>query len=946
MVRDRLFLSLLLCVVCSMVHAAVPAGYYNRAVGKKDAELKTAMHEIIEPHTHIDYGANGTWVVFRTSDVRSDGSIWDMYSDIVRYFPDRGSHSEMHIEHSVPKSWWGEQSTFIYEASFDLHHLVPADASTNMSKSNHVLGEVAAPTFDNGVSKIGKATVGSKSLSAFEPHDEYKGDFARMYMYVVTCYQDYEWKSDGVYMFNSESYPTLNTYARELLMKWHRNDPVSIKEINRNDAVYATQNNRNPYIDFPLLAEYLWGDSIGRVFDAHIEERPYLVAPIHGDMIDMGVVMCGSTITYDLYIEGANLSAPLTLAWRNRAGIELDTDCIAVDVAEAGTTVQLSYTNTLLSGSLRDTLVISGGGMLRDVEVPVTLQSTPSFITLPPVDVTSTTALLRWVAMPEAESYRVELREGAGEATDLFISAYVEGSGYNKAIALYNGTKRAIELTDYAIARQHNGVGEFTDYWKLPNVTLDAGATYILVNSLCDNSELRGYADKFVPSSEYSPLNFNGNDAVALYHNGLLTDVVGEYGVAENWGKDVTLYRSYMTLGPTIHYNKVQWVEAPQNDFALLRSHRVSGIVSTPIIVVDTIVTTTEMEVTDLFPNTTYTYSVTACVGNNHHATLYDCAFITANLPAPADVSAAHIYAESIEWQWTAVAEADGSEINCYRLAGVESTTDVEHFDCVGSKGTPLPEGWSGTASGNYTSAASTGSSAPSVALKSTGEYIETPYYEAPVSHMSFMYRFASKATGSSLLVEYYRAGVWQTLQRVEYENTSKAMLEYAFEPGDDVRAFRYTYSKVSGNMAIDDVSITYAALDTVYVAQEQYVSQTYATIAGLSAPCTYYFNVRSVLGNRYSDWSETIVATTDTTFTAVDNIDSLPIQYKMYDGQVQLNNLPLDCVISVYNLQGMLCSTLCTSATQCMLTLGQKGIYLIKIVNNENVFYQKLAWY
>ncbi|MBQ5750355.1 MAG: endonuclease, partial [Bacteroidaceae bacterium] len=127
--RFLVLFSLALCV--ANVYAYIPAGYYNKAVGKKNAELKTAMHEIIKPHTRIDYGAKGTWVVFRSSDVRSNGAIWDMYSDVVRYFPESGSHPEMHIEHSVPKSWWGEESTFIYEASFDLHHLVPSDASAN-----------------------------------------------------------------------------------------------------------------------------------------------------------------------------------------------------------------------------------------------------------------------------------------------------------------------------------------------------------------------------------------------------------------------------------------------------------------------------------------------------------------------------------------------------------------------------------------------------------------------------------------------------------------------------------------------------------------------------------------------------------------------------------------------------------------------------------------------
>ena len=275
--KDRVAFLLFLAIFAISVYAGIPPGYYDSVAGKSGAELKTAIHYIIKPHKRIDYGAKGTWVVFRTSDVRSDGSIWDMYSNVVRHFPESGSHPEMHIEHSVPKSWWGDKSPFKYEASYDLHHLVPSDASTNMSKSNRVLGEVdeglKGAVRDNGVSKTGKAKVKNKVYPVFEPHDEYKGDFARMYMYVATCYQDYTWVSNGVDMFNSEPYPTLNEYSVELLMRWHRQDPVSAKEMDRNEAVYLVQDNRNPFIDFPLLAEYLWGDSIGCAFALGVAEK-------------------------------------------------------------------------------------------------------------------------------------------------------------------------------------------------------------------------------------------------------------------------------------------------------------------------------------------------------------------------------------------------------------------------------------------------------------------------------------------------------------------------------------------------------------------------------------------------------------------------------------------------------------------------------------------------
>ena len=935
-----LFVVSLLCgVIVSL--AEIPAGYYDEAIGKKDAQLKAAMHRIIAPHTRISYGADGTWVVFRTSDVRADGSIWDMYSDVVRYFPATGSHSEMHIEHSVPKSWWGEESTFVYEASFDIHHLVPSDASANMSKSNNILGEVTTVTFDNGVSKVGKVTLDGKTLSAFEPADEYKGDFARMYMYVATCYQEYEWESDGVYMFNSEAYPTLNAYARDLLMRWHRNDPVSEKEKDRNEAVYLAQSNRNPFIDFPLLAEYLWGDSIGKTFDEQLSEQPYLVEPSRDDKIDMGAVMIGTTLTYDLIVSGRNISTPVQFAWKNNVGILLSSSELSAQSVNEGAMITLSYTNEDLAGVLRDTLIIEGG-ISNKMELPVEVRGTTSFIPLSPIYVDATSATLRWVALPNAQSYRVELYEGASEATDLFISAYVEGSSYNKAIALYNGTSRAINLGDYALGRQHNGMGEYVDYWPLPDKTLPAGSTFILVNSQCTNDELRDYADAFVPAGEASPLNFNGNDAVALYHNNILIDVVGEFSMIDNWGKDVTMYRSNTTLGPTTMYDVAQWTMAERDDFALLRSHTIEGITAQPVLINTKEVDETSVEVVDLHPSTTYVYKVQANVNGGKQEGLYPCAFSTKVLSAPTDVLVEKVHSEGFTLYWNEVNGAVGYEVDCFRLEGDGSVTVTESFDDVGSKGTPLPNGWSGTASGNYTSAASSGNAIPSIGLKSDGEYIQTPTFDA-ITEISFMYRFASAAVGSSLVVSYMKDGVWSNFEKIDYVNTTKTTCTYSFEPDENVQAFRFTYNKVSGNLAIDDVVITYGSLDTMYVANEQFVDNTTYVAHSLQSPETYYYRVRAVNGNARSLWSAVGAVTTDPSITGVRSVEHNTVAYAVDANGLVLYDIEDNSVVEVYNIQGVLCERLANVSGYIHIPLREKGVYLIRITNNNKNYSLKV---
>ena len=183
-----------------------------------------------------------------------------MYSNDPLYSPDfRG----LNREHSLPKSWWGgSQSTPAYT---DLNHLYPSEAAANQAKNNYPLGKVTGNTkFNNGVCKVGPGQNSGGAQYVFEPADEYKGDFARTYFYMVTCYQNMSWKY--TYMCRDGVYPSLQQWAIDLLLQWHRADGVSQKELDRNEQVFLIQNNRNPFIDYPELAEYIWGNKKGQAF--------------------------------------------------------------------------------------------------------------------------------------------------------------------------------------------------------------------------------------------------------------------------------------------------------------------------------------------------------------------------------------------------------------------------------------------------------------------------------------------------------------------------------------------------------------------------------------------------------------------------------------------------------------------------------------------------------
>lgn len=265
----NLITSLLILSLGITAWAKIPSGYYNNAIGKKDEALMTALEGIIYTHTQLGY--NYMWTAYDSTDVGSDGYYIDMYSDC------KYDHNSAHVagasyvgeginrEHSFPKSWFGGEIAPMFT---DLTMLIPTDAFVNQRRSNHPYGVCAGGiTYTNesmGVTmkgKLGTSTYNGYTATVFEPDDEYKGDFARIYFYMVTCYKSQvgTWPGCGQLDYEANNYKAFSDWSLQLLMEWHRADPVSQKELNRNEAVYKEQGNRNPFVDHPELAEYIWG---------------------------------------------------------------------------------------------------------------------------------------------------------------------------------------------------------------------------------------------------------------------------------------------------------------------------------------------------------------------------------------------------------------------------------------------------------------------------------------------------------------------------------------------------------------------------------------------------------------------------------------------------------------------------------------------------------------
>ncbi|MCX6232888.1 MAG: endonuclease [Bacteroidetes bacterium] len=240
--------------------AQIPSGYYNAANGLTGAPLKSALHNIIRNHTERSYA--DLWTDFQTTDKTSAGKVWDMYSGCTFTFVTNqcGNYSSecdcYNREHSMPNSWWGGTQDTMYT---DLFHLVPTDGYVNNRRSNYPFGQVTTPTYtsQNG-SKLGPCTFAGYTGVVFEPINQYKGDFARNYLYLATRYENKiaSWTSP---MLAGNAYPAFTSWAINLLLQWNAQDSVSQKEIDRNNAVYLIQGNRNPFIDHPEYANLIWG---------------------------------------------------------------------------------------------------------------------------------------------------------------------------------------------------------------------------------------------------------------------------------------------------------------------------------------------------------------------------------------------------------------------------------------------------------------------------------------------------------------------------------------------------------------------------------------------------------------------------------------------------------------------------------------------------------------
>jgi endonuclease I len=508
--------SYLLLMFVTVGIAQIPSGYYNTATGT-GYTLKTQLYNIIKGHT--DNGYAGLYTTYQTSDVdnfyENDGTVLDMYSENPSgtdpYNYSTGSTQRCgnysvegdcyNREHIIPQSVFNEASPMVADA----HFITPTDGKVNGMRSNYPHGTVSSATYtsQNG-GKLGSSSVSGYSGTVFEPIDAFKGDIARMYFYFATRYENTV-AGYSYAMFDGSSNKVFTTAFLNLLLAWNAQDPVSAREIARNNAIYARQNNRNPYIDHPEYVSQIWG----------------------------GTAPSGDTQTP---------TAPTSLA----------------------STTKTSTSITLSWSASTDNVAVTG----YDVYANSVLKTTVTGLTATITGLTASTSYSIYVKAKDAagnasvSSSTIAVTTNSsgtgGTATDLLFSEYIEGSGNNKALEIANNTGSSVSLATYTIKKQTNGAGAWSTGLAL-NGTLTTGSKFVIVNSSISSTCFSTSAANI--STTATELTFNGNDAVGLFKNGVLIDIIGTFsGGTANFAADVTLRRKSTVTAPTTTFNlSSQW---------------------------------------------------------------------------------------------------------------------------------------------------------------------------------------------------------------------------------------------------------------------------------------------------------------------------------------------------------------------------------------------------
>ena len=531
------FYTLLITLITITASAQIPAGYYDHATGtgytlksqleriinsSDDPEISNAIEEEHNPQSYnaLD-GFNSSYERDYYYETNGSNTILDMYSenpsgsDPYTYSPGsdecgnyNGEGDCYNKEHVIPQSVFSSQAPMYSDA----HHLIPTDGRVNGFRGNFPFGLVDDNELANQSGITNPTQNGSKlgdnldsgysagySNTVFEPIDEFKGDIARIYFYFVTRYESQVSSWSSYAMFDGSSDKALADPFLNILVTWHEMDPVSQKEIDRNNNIYYNhQNNRNPFVDHPEYVALVWDTTPDT--EAPTDPTNLVASNPTDNSIDLTWTASTDNIavaSYDVYVDGMNMFNSTSTSF-TATGLTADTNYCFTVKAKDNSGNESGFSNQACE------MTTNNGSSGGDI--------------------------------------------------DLFFSEYIEGSGTDKVLEIANFTGADVNLSAYTIKLNANGASTWGPALPFPNnTTIVDEDVYVVANG-----------GSTVCTDEYDYLNnamtsFNGNDAIGLFKNDILLDIIGVFQSNAVFAENTTLIRKPAIDRPTTAFDINEW---------------------------------------------------------------------------------------------------------------------------------------------------------------------------------------------------------------------------------------------------------------------------------------------------------------------------------------------------------------------------------------------------
>jgi len=595
--------------------------YYNDVdLTKTGIDLKDALAvKITATHTNSLSYTPGVWEASKNTDENPDNS-----SEVLLIYgysasgttartrsknSNGGNQGDWNREHTYAKSR-GNPNLGTSGPGSDAHHIRPSDVGYN--------GQRGSLKFNTGSGNSGSVSGG------WYPGDEWKGDVARMMMYMYLRYGN-RCLPTNIGVGSSAATPD---DMIDLFLQWNVDDPVSDFERQRNTYHENTSNNyaqgnRNPFIDNAYLATRIWGGSDAvdtwGIYTSNDNEAPTVptnlaLSNITTSSIDVSWTASTdneSVASYDVFIDGtfsvntANTTITVSDLTPNTAyaftvlAKDVANNLSAQSAAVNGTTLQDSQapsipTNISVSGETGTAFNLSWTASTDntavanyEVYIDGTLNTSTANTTLAITGLANSTTYAVTIlakdtagnSSAQSAAVNATTTDGSNDASELFISEYVEGSSNNKAIEIANITSAAIDLSIYSIKKQSNGAGNWVNQLDLSG-TIAAGDVFVVIHFQADNNTLLAEADLVAPEgSNYgAPINFNGNDPIGLFKNDVLIDIVGVLGETAKNFENMTLRRKYSVTAPNTTYDANEWDQYDVNTVDGIGSHSTLSI--------------------------------------------------------------------------------------------------------------------------------------------------------------------------------------------------------------------------------------------------------------------------------------------------------------------------------------------------------------------------------